>query len=71
MACAGLKGRVLWLKDVDGIVHDVPRYTMHGSSLTLSSGKMRPDTARSKREPHHMHQWGVIVPLNSDNKDTD
>jgi hypothetical protein len=47
-------------KTADGIVHDVPRYTMHGSMSYLSRlANPMTDTARSKREPHHMHgtQW--------------
>lgn len=70
----GLKGAWGAMAETqDGIVHDVPRYTMHGAMSYLSRiASQMTDIARSQREPHHIHgtHWGVVCPIESpDNKD--
>lgn len=70
----GLKGSWGAMAETqDGIVHDVPRYTMHGAMSYLSRiASQMSEVARSQREPHHLHgtHWGVVCPIESpDNKD--
>jgi DNA-directed RNA polymerase II subunit RPB2 len=70
----GLKGSWGAMDEAQtGIVHDVPRYTMHGAMSYLSRiASQMTEVARSQREPHHIHgtHWGVVCPIESpDNKD--